>query len=144
MDDEGEEPNEEEPLPELCDLCGAVISDRTEAYALVPDSSAVHARDPKLNGRRLITACSAEHLAALQEQYRQRPFVSEELWAGQIARALEHNPEGLSRERLSEETGLNPRQIERALAWKNQQYLRWREEFGGPGNAPPSRPDGGS
>lgn len=46
------------------------------------------------------------------EQYRARPFVEPELWAGKIARALAERP-GLSPVELAEETGLTPEEVER-------------------------------
>jgi hypothetical protein len=56
--DDDSEPVAAEPLPELCDRCGVVISGGSEAYAaLVLDSSVVHAHDPKLYGQRVLTAC---------------------------------------------------------------------------------------
>jgi hypothetical protein len=134
--DDGDEPNAEE-LPELCDLCGVTIANGSEVYDLVPDSSVIHAQDPTLDGKRFLTACSPDHLEELREQYRRRPFVNEELWAGKILRALEQHPEGLDQDRLLEATGLNPLQIERAVAWQNERYRRWREDYGEyPGEGP--------
>ncbi|MFB6838951.1 hypothetical protein [Streptomyces sp. NPDC056361] len=109
-----------------CDLCGTLIPVGSEIYSLVSDSSAVHGHDPSLDGRRILTACSVEHLADLQHDYRQRPFVNAELWASKIALALQEHPDGLSTQRLVEETGLNTVQIERALAW---QHERRRSEY---------------
>lgn len=43
-----------EPQPELCDLCGTVVSDSTEWYALVPDSSSIHAVDAKIVPRHVV------------------------------------------------------------------------------------------
>jgi len=51
--------------PELCDFCGAVVSDETELYAFVPDSSAIHAHDPTLDGQRLVSVCTEDHLRQL-------------------------------------------------------------------------------
>ncbi|MCM2418951.1 hypothetical protein [Streptomyces sp. RKAG293] len=59
-----------------------------------------------------------ERLAVLQQEYRTRPYVPEELWAGQIDRALEHHPQALTRDALSAATGLSLLEIQRALAWK--------------------------
>ncbi|WP_244188827.1 hypothetical protein [Streptomyces yokosukanensis] len=87
MTDRGE-PDDGAFLPELCDLCGE-ISDDTKVSALVPDSSAIHGHDPKLDGKRRLTVRSSEHMAALIDAYEQRPFVDAELWAGKIGRAIE-------------------------------------------------------
>ena len=122
--DQGDEPSEEEPVPELCDLCGVAISNGAAAYSLVPDSSVLHARDPNLDGQRVLVACSPDHLGELQERYRQRPFVNEELWAGKIGRATQDHPFGISEKELVEATGLNLLQIERAVAWQRERRGR--------------------
>ncbi|MEU6313802.1 hypothetical protein [Streptomyces sp. NPDC047014] len=129
-DRESEDGAEEESQPELCDWCGAVVSDSTEWYSVVPDSSAVHSSDPVLDGKRMVVGCSREHLAELVEQYKRRPFVAGELFAGKIARVLEQHPEGLSEEDLVRETGLTAAQIEVGAMWQNLEFLRWRKEFG--------------
>ena len=115
---------------ELCDLCGVVVSDGTEVYALVWDSSAIHAVDPDLDGRRMIIACCDDHLTELIGQYKRRPFLRPELWAGQIARAMERHPEGLGDDDLIAETGLDPGQIEVGVMWHNLEFIRWHRRFG--------------
>jgi len=67
----------EKGAPEPCDLCGAVVGDET-VVRTVPDSSAIHANDPKFDGKRLV-ACTDEHLRQLVEQYHRRPFIDAEL-----------------------------------------------------------------
>ncbi|MCZ0984771.1 hypothetical protein O1M54_01950 [Streptomyces diastatochromogenes] len=129
MTDRGE-PDESEFLPELCDLCGEEISDETEVFALVPDSSVIHVHDPKLDGERRLTACSSEHVAALVEVYKQRPFVDAELWAGKIGRAIEAHRGRISPEELAEETGLTQAQIELGMSWQKLDALRWHQRFG--------------
>lgn len=119
---------EDDPYADICDVCGRRV-DAEVHYDLVRDSSAIHPEDPDQDGKRLLTVCSAEHLAALREEYRQRPFVEEELWAGKIERALRECPGGLSRERLCEVTGLRPREVERAMTWNNGRLQRLRERF---------------
>jgi hypothetical protein len=47
-----------------CQLCSAEICG-TPACALVTDATAVADADTALSGRRLVTACSGEHLTAL-------------------------------------------------------------------------------
>jgi len=82
-------------------------SDGSEAYALVKDSSAIHAVDPKFDGKRMVVACSPEHLRELAGQYKRRPFVEAELWAGKIDRAMLQHPGGaVCCTELIEETGL--------------------------------------
>ncbi|MDF3291533.1 hypothetical protein [Streptomyces silvisoli] len=128
MTDSGE-PDEGEALPELCDLCGTEVSDETEVYALVPDSSVIHSHDPKLDGKRRLAACSRGHMAALVEVYKQRPFVDAELWAGKIGRAVEAHRGRISPEELAEETGLTEAQIELEVLWQSLDALRWHQRF---------------
>ncbi|WP_411138521.1 hypothetical protein [Streptomyces sp. C10] len=90
---------------------------------LVPDSSFLHPYDPDLDGLRRLVACGPEHLGELQQQYRERPFVREELWAGKIARALRNQPD-LDEEELADVTGLHFIQIERSLTWGRECFLR--------------------
>ncbi|MFI9101021.1 hypothetical protein ACIGXA_10895 [Streptomyces fildesensis] len=52
----------------------------------------------------------------------------EELWAGQIDRALEHHPQALTRDELSAATGLRHLEIRRALAWKRHRDRRRYEQ----------------
>lgn len=135
MTDRGEPDagDENEALPELCDLCGTVVADNTELYAVVPDSSVVHAVDPRLDGKRMVVGCSREHLAELVEQYKGRPFIDAELWAGKIGRAIEARGGKVTPEKLTEETGLTEAQIELGMLWQNLGALRWHQRFGGEG-----------
>ncbi|WP_199272891.1 hypothetical protein [Streptomyces broussonetiae] len=128
MTDRGE-PGAGAAPPELCDLCGEAISGQAEVHALVPDSSVIHGHDPKLDGKRWLTACSREHLDALVDVYRQRPFVDAELWAGKIGRAIEAHRGRISPEELAKETGLTQEQIELGESWQSQDALRWRRPF---------------
>jgi len=70
-------------VSEICDHCGAVVNDETGLYTLVPDSSKVHPNNPRYDGKRLVVACGAEHLAELQAEYDARPWIDEELWTRQ-------------------------------------------------------------
>ncbi|GAA2355087.1 hypothetical protein [Nonomuraea africana] len=115
--------SEKPDVPQLCGWCGMAIQDGTEVHGVVPDSSVTHASDPACDGQRFLTTCSREHLAALQEHYRRRPFIEEELWAGKIARALDRS-EALTAEQLEEVTGLRREQIERCVAWLEAQVYR--------------------
>jgi hypothetical protein len=74
-------PEEQADFPETCEWCNVLVTDGSELYGLVPDSSVIHASDPSMDGSRLITACSDEHLVALRVRYAARPFVNEEQWA---------------------------------------------------------------
>ncbi|MGW7412761.1 hypothetical protein [Streptomyces sp. NPDC054863] len=106
-------------LADICDLCGQLLNDETARLALVADSSSIHASDPKMDGNRLVTVCSPAHLTALQQQYAQRPYVEEELWAGKIYRAMLAYPGGIKPKQLRRETGLTGQQIEAAVNWNN-------------------------
>ncbi len=104
-------------------ICGS------EAFcAVVRDSSAIHIDTPAFDGRRFVTACSSGHLLELQEQYRQRPFVDEELWVGKLARAMDGCPDGLNPRTLAEATGLTAQQVEAAITWQNERFRCWRAE----------------
>ena len=130
-----EEPADEADLPELCDLCGTAIThEADELYALVPDSSAVHVSDPRADGKRVLTACSIDHLAELVDQYRNRPFQPAELWAGKVCRALEqsHGPVTLSE--LARAVELSEEQTQSGVDWHNARASEWQRRFGG-GNA---------
>ncbi|MFJ2875521.1 MULTISPECIES: hypothetical protein [unclassified Streptomyces] len=140
---QGDPDDEGEVLPELCDLCGTVIRDGGEWDALVPDSSVIHEVDPQFDGKRWLSACSREHLAELVEQYKHRPFVEAELWAGKIGRAIEQHRGEISEEDLARETGLTPEQIEAGVMWQNVEFLRFKRQQGGDGSDP-SGPGGGS
>ncbi|MGY0231731.1 hypothetical protein [Longispora urticae] len=108
------------PGAELCDVCGRVITDGSQQYALVPDSSAVHESASRFDGSRLLTGCDSVHLASLVREYDERPYVAAELWAGQITRALHAvSPASLTVAQLCEATGLSAVQIEAAVAWNN-------------------------
>ncbi|MFE1775417.1 hypothetical protein [Streptomyces sp. NPDC059008] len=131
------EPEATEPDPTLCGLCGVQLTPATEVFTLVPDSSAVHPYNADLDGMRRLGACSPDHLGELQQHYRQRPYIKEELWAGKIARALRLQPD-LDKEELSEVTDLNFLQIERSLTWESERFLRDTAP-GGEG----TRPEGG-
>ncbi|MEU3570353.1 hypothetical protein AB0E96_18300 [Kitasatospora sp. NPDC036755] len=63
---------------DLCDHCGRAVARAELLGALVPDSSVLHSAEPELDGRRVVLACCADHLAALVADYRRRPFVPEE------------------------------------------------------------------
>jgi hypothetical protein len=111
-------------------VCGALVLDSSQWYALVRDSSAVHAVDPTCDGQRKVIGCSHEHLAELIDRYTRRRFVDAELWAGKVARALRQHPKGISEEELVRETGLTADQIQRAVMWQNAEAQRWIEQFG--------------
>lgn len=51
--------------PEVCELCGALITDGSQRYGLVPDPSARYSLKPEWNGQRFVVACSVEHMKEL-------------------------------------------------------------------------------
>ncbi|UKD50823.1 hypothetical protein L3Q65_00575 (plasmid) [Amycolatopsis sp. FU40] len=118
----------EQGEPDLCDFCGAVVDDDTELYALVPDSSVIHAHDPKFDGKRLVSACTEEHRHRLAEQYRRRPFVDAEQWAGKVLRAVEKNRgRRIDDAVLVELTGLTVDQIHAGVAWHSERARAFRD-----------------
>ncbi|GGV26397.1 hypothetical protein GCM10010260_78420 [Streptomyces filipinensis] len=110
MTDRGE-PGARAVPPELCDLGGEAISGQAEVHALVPDSSVIHGHDPKLDGKRWLTACSREHSDAL------------------IGRAIEAHRGRIDPEELAKETGLTQEQIEPGESWQGQDALRRHRRF---------------
>ncbi|GGV82601.1 MULTISPECIES: hypothetical protein [Streptomyces] len=109
-----------EPLPlDLCDLCGVTLPPERTVSTYVPDSSAALPGRDAYDGLRLLTACCEQHLTALREQYRARPFVQEELWAAKIERELNAGTPVLTMTQLGCRTGLHEPEIRRAIAWHN-------------------------
>ena len=80
----------------------------------------------------MLTACTVDHLAEIVEQYRRRPFVPEEQWAGKVCRALEHNGGPLSLTELLEVSGLSEEQVDRGVDWHNARARELQRRFGGP------------
>jgi hypothetical protein len=113
--------------PDLCDLCGTVIADRTEYCAFVRDSSAIYRHDPAMDGRRMVVACSPGHLDQLVEKCGRRPFVEAELRAGKTARAMFRQSGKAGEDELGAEAGLDPEQIRQAVAWRNREVERRRQ-----------------
>ncbi|MEU9133848.1 hypothetical protein AB0D08_38160 [Kitasatospora sp. NPDC048540] len=109
-------------VPELCDACGRLVPVRHLVMLRVPDSSAVSG-DARFDGERLLRACCDAHLIALAVGYQHRPFVPEELWSGQITRAVRLlGPLGWEEmyDRLIAMTGLGEEQVMRAVAWQEE------------------------
>ncbi|MCX2182670.1 hypothetical protein KV205_19355 [Streptomyces sp. SKN60] len=94
----------------------------TAVYGRVRDSSSVHPINPARDGQRVLTCCSAAHLAELQQHYRRRPFVNEELWAMKIDRAMRQHSHRLTNEQLIRETGLNLIQLEASATWRYRRH----------------------
>ncbi|MGW8064071.1 hypothetical protein ACVV2G_17805 [Streptomyces ziwulingensis] len=115
-----------QPVPvELCDLCARVFPENESVSGYVPDSSAAHAADACLDGLRRIIACCDDHFDVIKDGYAHRPFVTEELWAAKLARALTTGAPALSMDQLGCRTGLEEPQIRAAIAWHNE---RMREQ----------------
>ncbi|MFF7457044.1 hypothetical protein [Kitasatospora sp. NPDC008115] len=115
---------------DLCDHCGQVVLDVELLGALVPDSSAVHAFDPGLDGRRVVTACSPEHLAVLIDLYRNRPFVHEEQWAAKVCRTLAEYDEPVPLALVAALSGLSEHQAQCGVDWHNARAREWRARYG--------------
>ncbi len=70
-----------------------------------------------MDGRRLVIACSAEHLAAAREAAPQ--WCDEQLWAGRLARASEGQRRApMSLVALARRAGLSLDEAQRALDWR--------------------------
>ncbi|MFG2915166.1 hypothetical protein ACGF0D_20070 [Kitasatospora sp. NPDC048298] len=118
---------------DLCDQCGRAVA-RTELLgALVPDSSALHSTEPELDGKRVVLACSAEHLTTLIADYRHRPFVPEEQWAAKVCRTLAECDEPLPLSVVARLSGLSERQAMEGVEWHNARAREWRRRYGGRG-----------
>ncbi|MFE6746302.1 hypothetical protein ACFVGM_10645 [Kitasatospora purpeofusca] len=115
---------------DLCDHCGQAVLAQDLLGALVPDSSAVHASDPGLDGKRVVTACSAGHLAKLVDVYRSRPFVPEEQYAGKVCRTLEDYDEPVPLSVVAVLSGLSEDQAQRGVDWHNARAREWRARYG--------------
>ncbi|MFJ1706333.1 hypothetical protein [Kitasatospora sp. NPDC088346] len=105
---------------DLCDQCAVVVPADRLAVLRVPDSSAVTG-DARFDGERLLRACGEAHLVELAAVYQHRPFVTEELWAGQITRAvalLGPLDDDEMYDRVAAMTGLDEEQVMRAAAWQ--------------------------
>ncbi|MET8545974.1 hypothetical protein ABZW03_35890 [Kitasatospora sp. NPDC004799] len=118
---------------DLCDQCGRVVATADLLGALVPDSSALHPTRSALDGRRLVLACCVEHLAALIVEYRHRPFVSAEQWAGKVCRALADCAEPVPLDVVARPSGLSVRQAVEGVEWHNARAREWRRRYGEPG-----------
>ncbi|TQF02800.1 hypothetical protein E6W39_11705 [Kitasatospora acidiphila] len=121
-------PNPEVPRP--CDLCGGPPTNDPEIFALVVDSSFIHSTDQRFDGQRFLVACGRVHLAVLVERYRRRPFIEEELWAGQVARAatwLSRLRTPYDLESLAQAAGVTQEELLRAARWTVDQGERQPE-----------------
>ncbi|MEU6237990.1 hypothetical protein [Kitasatospora sp. NPDC047058] len=118
---------------DMCDQCGQVVADIDLLSALVPDSSALSADDPAMDGKRVLTACSVDHLAALVEQYRLRPFVPEEQWAAKVCRTLAGHEEPVPLSVVAELSGLSEQQAQQGVDWHNARAREWKARYGSPG-----------
>ncbi|WP_371502997.1 VWA domain-containing protein [Kitasatospora sp. NBC_00374] len=106
-------------LRQLDTLQGRLL-DNALVVLRAPDSSAV-AMDARFDGERLLRACCEPHLARLVAAYQHRRFVAEELWAGQITRAvrlLGPLDEEEMYDRVVAVIGLDEEQLMRAVAWQ--------------------------
>ena len=114
------DPSDAAPIPLLCDWCGTALGEDEALHAYVEDSSRIHARNPRYDGRRPVMTCSQEHLRHLHSAYAKRPFIEEELWAGKLDRAfLQADTAGLPLADLTRITELTEDQIALAIRWRN-------------------------
>ena len=100
-----------------CAVCQGPIPPGREQYAVLADSSVIDSRDPDKDGRRLVIACSGEHLAAARAAAPQ--WCDEQLWAGRLARAnngQRRTPMSLAA--LARRAGLSEDEAQRAQDWR--------------------------
>ncbi|MFJ6378403.1 hypothetical protein ACIQI7_00135 [Kitasatospora sp. NPDC092039] len=119
---------------DLCDHCGRVVATADLLGALVPDSSALHSTQSALDGKRLVLACCADHLAALIADYRHRPFVPEEQWAGKVCRAIADYEDPVPLSVVARLTGLSEQQAVEGVEWHNARAREWRRHYGDSGD----------
>ncbi|MFF2747782.1 hypothetical protein ACFVVA_19805 [Kitasatospora sp. NPDC058048] len=120
---------------DLCDHCGEAVARADLVSVLVPDSSALHRSDPALDGRRVLRACSAEHLTALIDRYRRRPFIPEEQWAGKVCRTLAGREGPVPLGLVARLSGLSVQEAVQGVEWHNARAREWRAQYGDPGCA---------
>lgn len=108
-----------------CGLCQVPVPPGREQYAVLADSSVIDPRDPNMDGRRVVLACSDEHLAAIRAAAPQ--WCDEQLWAGRLARANEGRHRApLPLAVLARRAGLRPDQAQRAVDWRQSRDLAGR------------------
>jgi hypothetical protein len=117
-----------EPPLVRCELCGREIQAGSVFTDTVQDSAYLDDKDARRDGTRPLVACSLDHLKVLRRQYLQRRFQIEELWARKVTRAMLNDPEGVTAQRLEQETGLTLPQIDRAVQWLRNLRLRTDEQ----------------
>ncbi|MBT2207718.1 hypothetical protein [Actinomadura sp. NEAU-AAG7] len=79
------------------------------------------------DGRRMVVACSPDHMRQLHDLAEARPYNDAELWAGKLLRALEDARPAdqieISVEELRHATGLTPEQLLAAMCWLERDDL---------------------
>lgn len=125
---------------DLCDHCGRAVARAELLGALVPDSSVLHATEPELDGRRVVLACCADHLATLIADYRRRPFVPAEQWAAKVCRTLAESDEPVPLSVVARLSGLSERQAVEGVEWHNARAREWRRRYGDGGDDRPGDP----
>uniref|UniRef100_UPI002F916EAD hypothetical protein n=1 Tax=Kitasatospora indigofera TaxID=67307 RepID=UPI002F916EAD len=109
---------------ELCDVCGALVPEDEAYLSVVADSSATATEGGELmDGERLLTACTWDHLEHLVLAYEQRPFVREELWAAKMLDTLQLYGHHLTSDQLATASGLTPAQLDHARTWHTHHHL---------------------
>jgi hypothetical protein len=105
-----------------CGLCRRPIFAGRAHYIVIRDSSVIDTDDPSMDGRRVLAACSTEHVDALRAAA--PPWCDEQLWCGQLARAQAQARPGapVPLAALARRAGLNLEQAQRALAWRRADH----------------------
>lgn len=101
-----------------CGVCHRPMVIGRAQYVVLRDSSVIDPEDPSMDGRRVLPACSSEHVEALRAAA--PPWLDEQLWWGQLARAQRQTHRGppVPLPTLARQAGLSLEQAQRALAWR--------------------------
>jgi hypothetical protein len=109
-----------EPHPRdlCCGLCQRPIIAGRAQFVVLRDSSVIDPEDPSLDGRRVVAACTSEHVDALRAAT--PPWCDEQLWFGQLSRAQQQPHRGAASPlpAAARRAGLTLEQARRALAWR--------------------------
>ena len=112
--------------PDTCALCCGlcqrpIIAGRAQ-YVVLRDSTVIHPEDPSMDGRRVVAACTSEHVDALQAAAPR--WCDEQLWFGQLTRAQQRSHSGspLPLPTAARRAGLSIEQAQRALAWRRAEH----------------------
>jgi hypothetical protein len=104
-----------------CGLCQQPIFAGRAQYVVLRDSSVIHPDDPSMDGRRVLAACTSNHVDALRAAA--PAWCDEQLWSGQLARVQQtHRTAPAPLPTLARRAGLSLEQAQRAMAWRRANH----------------------